>query len=98
MGRITDRNSNGSIDIVDPQGRTIYTIENNENGLIAYIGRELAEYEDAEQEKEIAIEADLTLNEAIELFKRCEGKSYKTFTNWLIELRERRDRDGGTEE
>lgn len=46
MVRMTDRNSNGSIDILDDWGRCRYTIQNNENGLIADIGRKLAEYED----------------------------------------------------
>lgn len=46
MVRMTNRNSNGSIDILDDWGRCRYTIQSNENGLIADIGRKLAEYED----------------------------------------------------
>lgn len=46
MERITNRNSNGSIDILDDWGRCRYTIQSNENGLISDIGRKLAEYED----------------------------------------------------
>lgn len=46
MTRITDRNTNGSIDILDDWGRCRYTVQGNENGLIADIGRKLAEYED----------------------------------------------------
>lgn len=52
MTRITDRNSNGSIDILDDWGRCRYTIQNNENGLIADIGRRLADYEDKAREYE----------------------------------------------
>ena len=52
MTRITDRNSNGSIDILDDWGRCRYTIQRDENGLIADIGRRLAEYEDEAREDE----------------------------------------------
>lgn len=52
MTRITDRNTNGSIGILDDWGRCRYTIQNNENGLIADIGRRLAAYEDEAREDE----------------------------------------------
>lgn len=52
MERITERNSNGSIDILDDWGRCRYTIQNDENGLIADIGRRLAVYEDETREDE----------------------------------------------
>lgn len=52
MTRITDRNTNGSIDILDDWGRCRYTIQNDENGLIADIGRRLAAYEDEAREDE----------------------------------------------
>lgn len=52
MSRITDRNSNGSIDIMDDWGRVRYRIEHDENGLIADLGRKLAEYEDEAEKAE----------------------------------------------
>lgn len=52
MTRITERNSNGSIDILDDWGRGRYRVEHDENGLIADLARKLAEYEDEAEKSE----------------------------------------------
>ena len=45
MDYITQKNSNGSIDIFDKRGFTEYTVDKNENGVIADIANKLNEYE-----------------------------------------------------
>lgn len=52
MERITERNSNGSIDILDDWGRQRYRVVHDENGLIADLTRKLAEYEDESEKSE----------------------------------------------
>ena len=46
MKRITYRNSNGSIDILDEYGYTEYIVANDENGLISTLVNRICELEE----------------------------------------------------
>lgn len=47
MSKILEKNADGSIDVLDKYGYSIYRIEKNENGIIALLANQLLEYEAA---------------------------------------------------
>ncbi len=47
MNKILEKNNDGSIDILDDYGYSIYRIEKNETGVIARLANRLMDYESA---------------------------------------------------
>jgi hypothetical protein len=58
MNKILDKNSDGSIDVLDARGIVLYRVDREEVGIVALLVRKLFDYENAFTEENIKLVLD----------------------------------------